>query len=1113
MATNVISKQPSSVSVVEGTNTSFKIEVTSGITATYQWQIYIDTGAPSTSVWKNLPSNSCYSNGTTKEMKITNPTIAATGSPRKYRCVVQGKVGNASFAVTSNTVTLTLTPVAKPAITTQPVNRSVVEGTSTSFSIAATGVAPLSYRWQTCVSGIWRDQSQNTWLSGVTTNTLKVTNPTVAAIGSSCKYRCVVKSSVSGETISNEVTLTVTAKPITSASALALALNSMAMTTAKKGTVTIILRGSGSVSINWGDGTSSSYTLSTSDCTCSHNYTGSTPRNIIITGATTTTKINFLKCSDNEVTDLNVTQNTTLTYLYCFRNKLTSLNVTGLANLSVLCCYSNQLTSLNVSGLTKLTNLDCATNSLTSLSVSRLTVLQQLSCGYNKLTSLSVSGLSKLTYLNCSSNNLASLNFSGCTGLKQLYCATNYLTGINANNFANLNYLSCYGNNLTTLNVSGSTLLEKIYCLDNKLTSLSVSGLAKLIYLSCKNNKIEAAALNNLFTSLNTTAVSGMNKEILIIGNPGTYGCNITTATNKQWVVDYQPSVLARGSNSVIQNMHSKVGTVLGSGYDISGEFAKLSGKGKVLNVDILNKYQWIGKGGGGSSKGTKIVEEGRKAFSETIEKDLSISVSASFFGVTLSSDTKNHFDKTETSDESYKYVMINLVHSNDQYTINAIPEQILDALTPEFTNALSAMTPDRIVEAFGTHVLMGMVLGSAMRYYMSFQKSVNTLSQTKTFSTTNSVGYGSGGTSKEADKKAADDNKKTTEENKKVTPSKKSFGEQVVEAITAGISVSKVKEAFAALKSISDIKPGGGAPAESVAKKTLETAMKTLNSAGISVQVSSTYSTSQSINSVEELEKTRTECYLIGGEITENFNILNDPSKCDTWLKSCQNSNNWVWIDFVKDKTIPIYEFVADPVKKQAVKVAWEKYLNSKGINTYTKPVEAVITQSFKTRRERNKTVFMENGDWEMMGKKGRHIGYELSFELVSIDGGTAGVDVVLRLVENDSKNDQSILVVHQLIPLEPQHGQGFDKFTIHPQALGSYRKITGTYICKDGDDWLDLTAAARNNDYDYNAAKGSGFLDLGTSLKIQLDGPGDDHKNVGVEGKFTVKVIGYKR
>ena len=39
-------------------------------------------------------------------------------------------------------------PVEKPAITTQPEKQSVVKDTSATFTVTATGSAPLAYQWK-----------------------------------------------------------------------------------------------------------------------------------------------------------------------------------------------------------------------------------------------------------------------------------------------------------------------------------------------------------------------------------------------------------------------------------------------------------------------------------------------------------------------------------------------------------------------------------------------------------------------------------------------------------------------------------------------------------------------------------------------------------------------------------------------------------------------------------------------------------------------------------------------------------------------------------------------------------------------------------------------------
>src|ERR1700761_189538 len=48
----------------------------------------------------------------------------------------------------SSTSNGTVTPPVSPSITTQPANQSVMAGQTATFTVVATGTAPLTYQWQ-----------------------------------------------------------------------------------------------------------------------------------------------------------------------------------------------------------------------------------------------------------------------------------------------------------------------------------------------------------------------------------------------------------------------------------------------------------------------------------------------------------------------------------------------------------------------------------------------------------------------------------------------------------------------------------------------------------------------------------------------------------------------------------------------------------------------------------------------------------------------------------------------------------------------------------------------------------------------------------------------------
>lgn len=88
-------------------------------------------------------------------------------------------------------------PVA-PYITMQPVNQTVTAGQTATFSVGASGTAPLSYQWQ----------MNNTNITGATAATY--TTPATTTANSGATFRVVITNSA-GRVTSNAATLTVTA--------------------------------------------------------------------------------------------------------------------------------------------------------------------------------------------------------------------------------------------------------------------------------------------------------------------------------------------------------------------------------------------------------------------------------------------------------------------------------------------------------------------------------------------------------------------------------------------------------------------------------------------------------------------------------------------------------------------------------------------------------------------------------------------------------------------------------------------------------------------------------------------------------------------------------------
>jgi hypothetical protein len=171
----VFAAQPAGQSVVLGHTATFSVTVTGTAPFTYQWQ-----------------KNNANISGATSS-SYTTPATVSGDSGAAFRVVVTNSAGSA----TSNAATLTVDPSAvRPSITTQPTNQTVTVGQAATFSVVATGTAPLSYQWQ----------KNNANIFGATSATY--TTPATISADNSATFRVIVTNPVTSVT-SNSATLTV----------------------------------------------------------------------------------------------------------------------------------------------------------------------------------------------------------------------------------------------------------------------------------------------------------------------------------------------------------------------------------------------------------------------------------------------------------------------------------------------------------------------------------------------------------------------------------------------------------------------------------------------------------------------------------------------------------------------------------------------------------------------------------------------------------------------------------------------------------------------------------------------------------------------------------------
>lgn len=161
LAAPSINSQPASQTVTIGDPATFTVNAGGATPLFYQWLF----------------------NTNTPLLNQTNDTLnfasAQTNDAGTYSVQVTNSVG----AITSSIVALTVLPPAPPAITTQPASFALVAGETASFSVTATGYAPLRYQWR----------FNNAPLANETNSFLNIFNTTTNNSGN---YTVVVTNSV-----------------------------------------------------------------------------------------------------------------------------------------------------------------------------------------------------------------------------------------------------------------------------------------------------------------------------------------------------------------------------------------------------------------------------------------------------------------------------------------------------------------------------------------------------------------------------------------------------------------------------------------------------------------------------------------------------------------------------------------------------------------------------------------------------------------------------------------------------------------------------------------------------------------------------------------------------
>ena len=171
-----ITTQPASQTVTAGQTATFTVAATSTAPLNYQWQ-----------------RNAVAISGATSST-YTTPATTSSDSGAQFTVLVSNAIGS----ITSNPATLTVNAATvAPSITTQPSSQTATAGQAATFTVAATGTAPLSYQWR----------KNGVAISGATSS-IYTTSATTSS-DSGTQFTVLVSNTVGGVT-SSPATLTVT---------------------------------------------------------------------------------------------------------------------------------------------------------------------------------------------------------------------------------------------------------------------------------------------------------------------------------------------------------------------------------------------------------------------------------------------------------------------------------------------------------------------------------------------------------------------------------------------------------------------------------------------------------------------------------------------------------------------------------------------------------------------------------------------------------------------------------------------------------------------------------------------------------------------------------------
>lgn len=190
-----------------------------------------------------------------------------------------------------------------------------------------------------------------------------------------------------------------------------------------------------------------------------------------------------------------------------------------------------------------------------------------------------------------------------------------------------------------------------------------------------------------------------------------------------------QNSILSRTTPT---NNFTTAYNYLGSGYDATEEFANENSTGnQIIDINkflidyptrVITEYPL-------SQEYVEEYGENAQKYSQAVTNKVDIGFSIPIFKQVLTSSFSSSQTSTNKFDAKYIYASYNLMIKQRRYRFNSTASVLKDYLTDDFKNDLLVLSPQQIVQYYGTHVLLDLYTGAKME--VKFQSETNNQDRT----------------------------------------------------------------------------------------------------------------------------------------------------------------------------------------------------------------------------------------------------------------------------------------------------------------------------------------------------------------------------------------------